>query len=361
MRKHIFRSILVILSLIFGCWEIVQADFNEGLVAYYPFDGHTNDKSGNGHDGIPSHSIDYVEGILQQAVRFDNVNDLIEIPENADMRISYYTISFWVKAGSQDGIVSIFSCRPHKSNTASGFEILVNTNGEISLTQMTRPTGNWGTHTNVSVTDNLWHHITFTFDGTIVRVYLDGELNNEFDCRSVSHDYFPGPIYWTTPYHDFWFGQTTSGHDYATFRGIIDEFRLYNRVLSESEIRQLYDIRDNYRCDDSYTEEDLDNARQEGYDSGYLAGKQYCINNPSACGISTGGDYQAGYDAGYAACQSSCSSASSVEPTTCASFDFFSNSLHIPCFSSGSSSYWLDLKIINDNPVQLELTDFGQN
>ncbi len=76
----------------------------------------------------------------------------------------------------------------------------------------------------------------------------------------------------------------------------------------------------------------------------------------------TGGDYQAGYDAGYAAGQASCSGDSSAPSTTeCASFDFFTNSLHIPCFSSGSSSYWLDFKIINDNPVQLELTNVGQN
>ena len=47
-------------------------------------------------------------------------------------------------------------------------------------------------------------------------------------------------------------------------------------------------------------------------------------------------------------------------PLECANFDFSKHTLHIPCFSIGDSSYWLEFKIINDDPVQLELTDFGE-
>lgn len=45
----------------------------------------------------------------------------------------------------------------------------------------------------------------------------------------------------------------------------------------------------------------------------------------------------------------------------CANFDFFTNSVHIPCLTAGDASYWLDLKLINNNPVQLELSNFGTN
>ena len=45
-------------------------------------------------------------------------------------------------------------------------------------------------------------------------------------------------------------------------------------ALSESEIQQLYN--EGEVCEDRY---------DEGYDDGYETGKQYCIDNPEACGF----------------------------------------------------------------------------
>ena len=37
-----------------------RADINTGLVAYYPFDGNTNDASGNGNDATPGGNFQYI-------------------------------------------------------------------------------------------------------------------------------------------------------------------------------------------------------------------------------------------------------------------------------------------------------------
>jgi DUF3108-like len=44
-----------------------------------------------------------------------------------------------------------------------------------------------------------------------------------------------------------------------------------------------------------------------------------------------------------------------------ASFDVSSNTLHVPCFTLGNQSFWLDLGLVSANPVQLQLTNFGTN
>jgi hypothetical protein len=44
----------------------------------------------------------------------------------------------------------------------------------------------------------------------------------------------------------------------------------------------------------------------------------------------------------------------------CASFDFSSNILHIPCLSVGNTSYWIDMGLISSGPVRFELRGSGR-
>jgi len=47
MKKYTALSILTCLFLFFD--RLAQADLNDGLVAYYPFNDNANDESGNGN------------------------------------------------------------------------------------------------------------------------------------------------------------------------------------------------------------------------------------------------------------------------------------------------------------------------
>lgn len=52
----------------------------------------------------------------------------------------------------------------------------------------------------------------------------------------------------------------------------------------------------------------------------------------------------------------------SAETNECAaSFDFQSNTLHVPCFSLDNQSFWLDLGLISANPIQLQMNNYGAN
>ncbi len=83
--------------------------------------------------------------------------------------------------------------------------------------------GNWASYTSLSI--NQWHNILLTVDiNNTQSLFIDGILD------SVA---WIGPC-WTSDNLFIW------GGTWTTFSGNIDEVRIYNRVLSDTEIQSLY-------------------------------------------------------------------------------------------------------------------------
>ncbi len=83
-----------------------------------------------------------------------------------------------------------------------------------------------------SVNDNKWHHVLGTYDGSNLKVYIDGVLEDTH-AGSGSLPIAIGPLRIGADY------QTTPAN---FFNGLIDEVRVYNRALTASEIQDLYRI-----------------------------------------------------------------------------------------------------------------------
>ena len=88
-----------------------------------------------------------------------------------------------------------------------------------------------------TVVDGKWHFVAGTYDGQIQRVYIDGKV----DIQS-GDDSKPVPM--KSNKVDIRIGQLAvpepKPYDEAFFDGMIDEIRLYNRVLTDEEIDILY-------------------------------------------------------------------------------------------------------------------------
>ncbi len=80
----------------------------------------------------------------------------------------------------------------------------------------------------ISVNDNLWHHVCGTYDGQRIRFYVDGVL----DCDGP----YTGRINASTYPIMIGANSQQSGREWD---GAMDEIRVYNYALSESEIRAL--------------------------------------------------------------------------------------------------------------------------
>lgn len=122
---------------------------------------------------------------------------------------------------------------------------------------------------DIEVSD--WVHIVFTYNKSLSlwTFYINNGLGSSwtlsFNIQNTSRNLYIG----TEEY--------TSLQNF--FNGTIDDIRIYNRALSESEIYELYNV--GAGCGSGYTETDIDAAREEG--------RQECTDDPSSCGIIIGG------------------------------------------------------------------------
>src|SRR5690606_2841189 len=79
------------------------------------------------------------------------------------------------------------------------------------------------------IVQDAWNMITVTYDGSnqVKKIYINGDLDNECQQRSLIAGTTTTLVFAQAP-------------GYSNFLGNIDEARIYNRVLSSSEVQQLY-------------------------------------------------------------------------------------------------------------------------
>ena len=201
---------------------------NDSLVAYWKLDetsGTRNDSVGSNHL-TDNNTVTSAAGKISNAASFDSANlEYLSIADNADVRVGGidFSMSFWMNPGSLDVFRAILGKRSgagqdwnlqiYPDDDAVHFEV----GGASLLTSGT------------TLTASTWYH-------TII--YRDS-VNNNY-CI-VINDGTPSTANNATEITDsaapFEIGRTLATNYYS---GLIDEVGLWKRVLSASEITQLY-------------------------------------------------------------------------------------------------------------------------
>jgi hypothetical protein len=223
-------------------YDTTDVDIKSGLVAYYSFNGNAIDESGNTNDG----TIENVElcadalGLQQRAYQFSGSYSRIycstdPVGNNEDVTVS---VLFYPDLDLTDTEYSTNDNRFILSSGAQsvrpGYFLLWN-NGKIRA----------GRHTDTTSVDVLfgeyqpynWYHVAFTYNSNTkdTKIYVNSELAvdtvasyQEFTLNDYRQLVIGGP---NSPFYDW------------DFIGKIDEVRIYNRVLNESQIVALNNLR----------------------------------------------------------------------------------------------------------------------
>jgi hypothetical protein len=183
-----------------------------------------SDASGRGHNGSVLEA-QFVPGRFGNALSFDGVNDWVTVADAAALDLSSaMTLEAWVKPTSVAGWRTVL-LKEGAGNMA--YEMYAN-NPDVSrpAAYFTTAGGTLRAATGTSVLPaNAWTHLAVTYDGTNMRLYVNGVL-----VRDVLR---AGTIMATTgPLHIG--GNQVWGGEF--FAGLIDEVRIYNRALSAAEI-----------------------------------------------------------------------------------------------------------------------------
>lgn len=197
-----------------------------GLVAYYPFNGNANDISGNNNNGVITSVTSSVDrfGTSNNAYSFSGGN--IAVPMTTELAMTGdRTFSCWFKAnGSQSG------GRIYENTYLNSGIALYNGN---KLDAWHCSNGQSRNVTNITFGSlSEWHHLVYVADATnaLGKVYIDGALSGTMSATSSVC-----PSAWLGAYMRFGLG--ASGE---AFNGSLDDIGIWNRSLTETEIRQLY-------------------------------------------------------------------------------------------------------------------------
>lgn len=230
MRGLILLSLTGMLTLISckkecTCITTPPDTLKNGLIAYYPFNNNTNDESGNNNHGAANGGALTADksGINNKAYSFDG-SHYIKVPNSASLSSisNTFTISAWIN--NQDQLVSVV-CKAALAGSTLQFRFF------SDATIFFANNGMAADFTSTLNPLNTWKHIAVTSDGTTAKYYLNGNLVSSVTTTvaSNSNDH-------TT---DMYIGADTHGVT-EYHRGKLDEIRIYNRVLSDAEVLQLY-------------------------------------------------------------------------------------------------------------------------
>jgi hypothetical protein len=210
-----------------------------GLVAYYPFTGNANDESGFGNHGTPFSAMLATDrfGALNKCYEFNGTSAYIQVPDHTSLDIeSAITVSAWIKGRSfVDQLIGghqvVIVSKRENDGWGSSYQSEIYYTGE--------PLIDWtvnGTNGHVlapAIMTNRWYQVLFTYDGTTVRVFVDGvetinaPLNGLLGVNDI-------PLVIGR--------RAQEGSRKHFFNGWIDDVRIYNRALSASQVAQLHAI-----------------------------------------------------------------------------------------------------------------------
>jgi hypothetical protein len=215
----------------------VQVDVDP--VGYWSFDDGTAHDNSHWHNDGTVNGATPVAGIINNALSFDGINDYVEIPDDVTLRPYHITLSAWVKPDSINHKMNIFAKSVWANAQAEQYGMGINADGKAFISIKRNSGGVPGQgwyHANgqTVLQRNQWYLVTGTWDGIVLRIYVNGNL--EATNTAVP----AGPI------DDISGGSLKIGNWWADFPdrfdGIIDEARIYNRALDQSEIANLYDL-----------------------------------------------------------------------------------------------------------------------
>jgi len=217
-----------------GVPDIFEEDYDPSIVLDMDFNN--EDEAQNiAHDRSPNHNngtiygASWVDGKVGRALDFNGIDNYVELTSLPFTGAVDATLEAWIKftAGAEAGFYRKIICLGNQA-IDENIQIYKEADGDIAA-------GVWGrgpvNARQAALNDGKYHHIVGVFKGgTTVSLYVDGIfIGSDTQGYNVTE------------------GATTAKHiggriDGDYWLGIIDEVRIYNRVLSANEIKERFNL-----------------------------------------------------------------------------------------------------------------------
>ena len=250
MCRKMVVVIFIVLILSLALTSIVKAD----LVAHWRCDETSgtivHDASGNGHDGTITGESRWGAGKIGGALEFDGTDNVVELGA-FDVVGPGITLAAWIKPdgfGINDGRI-LTKANEWGENDHWWMLSTIAEAGEIRLRFRLKTTDGQSTTTLIADSGVLeigqWQHAAATWDGTTMRLYLNGEEvgSTAKGGDAVATDASVKASIGSQPSEAY---DTDISHVNKFFDGFLDDVRLYNGALTRDEIQILMEASGGY-------------------------------------------------------------------------------------------------------------------
>ena len=223
-------------------------DFTKGLVAYYPFNGNAKDESGNGHDGEVKGATLAKDrhGEEAKTYSFDGQDDFIEVADADSLDLGNeagkeWTVTIWFKGNIKREGWLLRKGEGGGSRTTD-YGVLASPKHRGFVWGTGRSSGAGGNDVTewMAIPSNVgsdeWHHVVATYKQGALNegfklFYIDGQVAGSTDSGKLKNPANDGPLR---------IGAYQNRR--ACWAGSIDDVRIYNRALSEEQVKALYEF-----------------------------------------------------------------------------------------------------------------------
>ena len=183
----------------------------------------TADATGNGNDGTLNGDMVWSEDTESgsgYSLAFDGVDDHVSVPHVVNPGSNTFTAMAWFKV--TDLNTTRYILQQEDGTGAGRTWLYLSKSGQLGTYL-----GNSALFSTASITIGEWHHAAVSYDGTTLRLYLDGQLEASEERILEASDG----------------GMLVGVHKGMTtrFLGNIDEVQIYNSVLSDAQIAAWHD------------------------------------------------------------------------------------------------------------------------
>lgn len=203
---------------------------SRGRILHYTFNGNTNDSSPSAANATANGGFSYVNdrfGNANSAIRLNGSNAFIDIPDGFWVN-TFYTLSCWVRPEAFGSFARIYDFGNGQQSDNILACLTQNTNGRLAAENYSGSTNGVRVDAPSGAPLNQWSHVAFTYNGSILSIYLNGNL--------IMSGPSPTPRLITRTLN--YIGRSNWASD-AFAQSAFDDFMLWNRVITLSEIRTL--------------------------------------------------------------------------------------------------------------------------
>jgi hypothetical protein len=154
-----------------GWWPMNE---RSGQVVY-DWSGNRNHGQLGSTAGADANDPTWIKGIFNvgSALRFDG-NDYVTIPDSPSLRPARLTVSAWVRNDGGPGPYNYIVAKGADSCDASSFALYTTDHGQLAFYVYDGESWVRTAEAPTTMWDGAWHHVAGTYDGAMLRLFVDG-------------------------------------------------------------------------------------------------------------------------------------------------------------------------------------------